>query len=264
MKDLGGSTPGWGFSESVLVDGDRVLCTPGGSQGAVAALDKTTGKLLWQSKEFTDAAQYASIVPAEIHGKRQYVQLTMKSLAGIAAEDGKLLWKSPWPGQTAVVPTPIVRGDLIYITSGYGVGSKLVHVSEKLSASDRWSNKVMKNHHGGVILVGEHVYGHSDGAGWVCQDFKSGEMVWSERRKLGKGAVACAGGRLYCLDESDGTVVLIEASPESWKEHGRFRLDPQSEVRSSRGRIWTHPVISSGRLYLRDQDLVYCYDVREG
>jgi outer membrane protein assembly factor BamB len=120
----------------------------------------------------------------------------------------------------------------------------------------------MKNHHGGVILVGDHFYGHSDGSGWICQDFKTGEEVWSERNALGKGAVAYADGRLYCLDESSGTVVLIETSPTGWKEQGRFRLDPQTKIRTQQGRIWTHPVITNGRLHLRDQDLIYCYDVK--
>ena len=122
----------------------------------------------------------------------------------------------------------------------------------------------MKNHHGGVILVGDHLYGYSDGGGWMCQDFKSGDEVWAERNKLGKGAIACADGMLYCLDEGSGTVVLIEASPKGWSEQGRFKLEPQTKIRSPQGRIWTHPVTSNGKLYLRDQDLIYCHDVKGG
>jgi outer membrane protein assembly factor BamB len=125
-----------------------------------------------------------------------------------------------------------------------------------------YQNKVMKNHHGGVILVGDYLYGHSDGSGWTCQNFDTGEEVWSERSKLGKGAIACADGMLYCLDERSGTVVLIDASPKGWQEHGRFKLEPQTKIRSSSGGIWSHPVINDGKLYLRDQDLVYCYDVK--
>lgn len=262
MDDLGGQRPRWGFTESVLVDGQRVLCTPGGSRGALAALNKATGEVLWQSKEFTDGAQYASMVPATFHGVPQYVQLTMNSIVGIAAADGKKLWRSDWPGRTAVIPTPICYKDHVYVTSGYGVGCKLVRIGPGNQASDVYENKVMKNHHGGVILVGEHLYGHSDGAGWICQEFLTGNEVWCERSKLGKGAIGYADGMFYCLEEDSGTVALIEASPTGWREHGRFKLSPQTKIRSSQGRIWTHPVVCNGKLYLRDQDLIYCFDVK--
>lgn len=119
----------------------------------------------------------------------------------------------------------------------------------------------MKNHHGGVIQIGDHLYGHSDGPGWVCQDFKSGAEVWASKA-LGKGAVSAADGMLYCVEEGSGTVVLALASPKAWEEKGRFKLDPQTTQRSPDGRIWTHPVISNGKLYLRDQELIYCYDIR--
>lgn len=264
MTELGGKRPGWGYTESVLVDGDKVVCTPGGSKGALAALDKNSGKVIWRSTDFTDGAQYASIIPAEINGVRNYIQLTMQHLVGISAKDGKQLWSSDWPGRTAVIPTPIYRDSHVYITSGYGVGCKLVKIASNNEVSTVYENKVMKNHHGGVILVGDHLYGHSDGSGWVCQDFKTGEEVWAERNKLGKGAIACADGMLYCLDERSGVVALVEASPKGWNELSRFTLEPQTKIRSPQGRIWTHPVISNGKLYLRDQDLIYCYDVKGG
>lgn len=260
MKELGGKTPGWGYTESVLVEDGKVYCTPGGSQGAIAALDKMSGKVLWQSKDFTEPAQYSSIVPANINGVRQLVQLTMKELVGVNAKDGSVLWRSPWPGRTAVIPSPIVKDNLVYITSGYGVGCKLVKIDSDNKASDVYENKVMKNHHGGVVLIGEHLYGHSDGGGWVCQNFKTGEEVWSEK-KLGKGALVAADGQLYCLDEISGTVVLIDASPKGWQEHGRFPMGEKSSLRSSRGQFWTHPVVANGKLYLRDQENLSCYDV---
>jgi outer membrane protein assembly factor BamB len=260
MKDLGGKRPNWGYTESVLVDGGQVLCTPGGSKGTVAALDKMTGKVLWQSKEFTDPAHYSSIVPARINDTPQYVQRTEKSIVGLDPRDGKLLWKTSFPGRTAVIPTPIVRGNEVYVTAGYGAGSKLVRIGPGHEVTTVYENKVMKNHHGGVVLVGDYLYGYGD-PGWVCQDFQTGESVWNHRR-LNKGAVSAADGMLYCLEESSGVVVLAEASPEGWKEHGRFKLDPQTKIRSSRGKVWTHPVISNGKLYLRDQDLIYCYDIK--
>ncbi len=125
-----------------------------------------------------------------------------------------------------------------------------------------YKSEVMKNHHGGVVLVGDHIYGYSDGPGWTCQNFKTGQLVWNERAKLEKGCLTYADGRLYLLGERTGNVVLIEASPEGWKEHGRFTLDPQTTRRSSRGGIWSHPVVANGRLYLRDQELLHCYDIK--
>jgi outer membrane protein assembly factor BamB len=130
-------------------------------------------------------------------------------------------------------------------------------------ATEVYANKVMKNHHGGVILIGDLLFGHSDPSGWVCQDFFTGQQLWRERRALGKGAIAYADGHLYCLDEESGELKLIEASAEGWNEKGRLVLEPQTEIRKPQGRIWTHPVISNGRLYLRDQDLITCYDIRK-
>jgi outer membrane protein assembly factor BamB len=260
MSELGGRTPGWGYTESPLVDGDLVVCTPGGSKGALAAFDKKTGDLKWQSKDFTDEAQYASIVPADLNGTRQYIQLTMKSVAGLAAADGKLLWRHNWPGQTAVIPTPVYQDGHVYVTSGYGAGCMLLKIGDGNQVTGIYTNKVMKNHHGGVVLIGDHIYGNAD-PGWICQNLKTGEEVWSHR-DFGKGAISSADGMLYCLEENSGTVALIEASPAGWSEKGRMKLEPQSKIRSSRGKIWTHPVISNGRLYLRDQDLIFCYDVK--
>jgi outer membrane protein assembly factor BamB len=262
MQDLGGKTPGWGYTESVLVDGNQVVCTPGGSAGTVAALDKMSGKTLWQSSEWTEGAQYSSIVPAEINGQKQYVQLVMNSFAGINPTNGKVLWKADFPGRTAVIPTPIVSGNNVLVTAGYGVGAKMVEIGKGNEVKIVYENKVLKNHHGGAVLVGDHVYGHSDGVGWVCMEFKTGNQVWAERNALGKGALAVADGMLYCVDEGKGTVVLAAAAPTGWKESGRFTLDPQSKTRSPQGRIWTHPVIANGKMYLRDQEYIYCFDVK--
>jgi outer membrane protein assembly factor BamB len=262
MKSLGGNQPDWGYTESVLVDGDKVLCTPGGSKGAIVALDKKSGNLVWQSKQFTDGAQYASIIPANHNSTHQYIQLTAQHIVGVAAADGAVLWTADFPGRVAVIPTPIFNDGYVYVTAGYGVGCKLIQIEANHKVREVYSNKVMKNHHGGAILLDGHVYGHSDGPGWVCQNLKSGEEVWAEKNALGKGAIAYADGRFYCLAEGNGTVALIEASTKGWKEHGRFKLDPQTTQRNPQGRIWTHPVITNGKLYLRDQDLLFCYDVK--
>jgi len=262
MRKLGGETPRWGYTESVLVDGDMVICTPGGSEGTLAALNKSNGQVIWRSEGFTESAQYPSPIVFEHGGVRQYLQLTMSTLAGVSAKDGKVVWESDWPGRTAVIPTPIYLDGHVYVSSGYGAGCKLVALDANNKPSEVYENKVMKNHHGGVILYEGHLYGHSDGYAWVCQDFKTGEEVWGHRA-FGKGAIGYGDGMFYCLEESSGKVALIEVSPKGWNEKGQFTLEPQSEIRSNRGRVWTHPVVSNGRLYLRDQDLIYCYDVKK-
>jgi outer membrane protein assembly factor BamB len=261
MTELGGSVPTWGYTESPLVENGTVYCTPGGSKGAIAAIDAATGKVRWQSKDFTEPTQYSSIMPADINGARQLVQLTMSWLVGVNAKDGAVLWRHPWNGRTAVIPSPVVRDNLVYVTTGYGVGSMLVKVGPNNQPEEVYKNTVMKNHHGGVVLLGDHVYGYSDGPGWICQDFKTGEEVWADK-SLGKGAVVFAGDRLYCLDERTGTAVLAEASPKGWQEHGRFTMSPLSKQRVPRGQVWMHPVVANGKLYLRDQEMLFCYDVK--
>jgi outer membrane protein assembly factor BamB len=265
MQDFGGSIPFWGYAESVLIDGDRLICTPGGEQGAMLALNKLTGAKIWQSTDFTDGAQYASTIAADVNGTRQYLQLTQESVVGINAEDGTLAWRTDWPGSTAVIPTPIFHEGYVYVTSGYGAGCNLLKVgpnNQVTSVYDQQARRVMKNHHGGVVLVDGHIYGYSDSAGWICQEFLTGQQKWRERFALEKGALTYADGKLYCLGEEDGTVALVQASPDGWNEISRFTLSPLSEVRSPRGRVWTHPVVANGKLYLRDQDLLFCFDLQ--
>lgn len=266
MQDFGGEVPNWGYTESPLVDGELVICTPGGEQGTVLALNKKTGEKVWQSSDLTDPAHYSSTIVVEHNGIRQYIQLTEKSIAGFNAKTGAMLWRADWPGRTAVIPTPIFRDGYVYVTSGYGVGCNLFRIDENNQVEavyDDEAKKLMKNHHGGVVLIGDHLYGHSDSVGWVCQEFATGKQMWRERSVLGKGAVTSADGMLYCISEGDGVVALVEATPEGWKEKSRFTLTPQTEIRDPDGRIWTHPVIANGRMYLRDQDLIFCFDVKK-
>jgi len=263
VKDYGGKIPDWGYSESPLLDDGKLLVTPGGQDGAIIALDPATGEDIWRSDDLPDSAQYSSIIAADVDGKRQYIQLFMNTLAGVDASTGKLIWTSQWPGgRTAVIPTPIYHDGHVYITSGYGAGSKLVSIKGG-KAEDVWENKVMKNHHGGVVLVDGHLYGFSDGGGLVCQNFKTGEQVWSERGEgIQKGAVHYADGMLYCQDEHEGSVFLVEASPKAYTERGRFQLPRETKLREgTQGKVWTHPVVINGKLYLRDQDLFFCFNV---
>lgn len=266
QRDLGGKMmSGWGYTESPLVDGDMVVCTPGGKQGTLAALDKNTGEVRWRSQDFTDDAGYSSLVVSEAGGIRQYVQRTGKSVSGVAAKDGRLLWRFAHSANVAAIPTPIVANNYVYSTSGYGAGCVLIRLTpdgQGIKAEQVYANKDMTNHHGGVVKVGDHVYGYSDRGGWECMEFLTGKVVWKESSKLRKGSITCADGRLYCYSENDGTVALIEASPAGWKESGRFKIPQQTKLPRKRGKIWSHPVVANGRLYLRDQNLIFCYQVK--
>jgi outer membrane protein assembly factor BamB len=258
---------GWGFTWSPLVDGDKLICVPGGPKGTVAAVDKKTGDVLWRSTEVTDQAAYTSPMVAEIEGVRQYVVVTNQGIIGVDANNGRVLWnfrRKP-PYGTEVVNSPIVRDSFVYMTVGAGQGCDLLRITrdgDKFTAEPVYSNKNMTNHHGNVALVGEHIFGFSEGKGWTCQKFATGEIVWMEKAKLRAGSMTVADGHIYCYAEDDGTAVLIEASPTGWTESGRFRIPQQSTRRKPSGKIWTPPVISGGRLFLRDQELLFCFDVK--
>jgi outer membrane protein assembly factor BamB len=263
VKDLGGKVPTWGYAESPLIINEKVICTPGGEKGSIAALNKQTGDLVWQASDLKSDAHYASAVPRPAaDGKLEIVQLLPDQGVGVDAESGKVNWSTPWPKPTAAIPTPVIKDNFVYFTSGYGVGCKLVEIPPDNEVKVRYENKTMKNKHGGVILLDGHIYGHSNGVGWICQDFETGESAWRDREKLEMGTVTYADGRMYCLGEDTGDVVLVEPSTEGWKEHGRFKLTPQTDQRKPSGKIWTHPVVNDGRLYLRDQNLLFSFDVK--
>ncbi len=270
-EDLGGTRPVWNYSESPLVDGEQIICTPGGSRGAMAALDKKTGQVLWRSKELTDPAGYSSAVPVTIGGVRQYVQLTMKGVAGVAAKDGRLLWYYRNPKyRTAVIPSPIIRDNYVYAVAGYGAGAVLLKLTPDGDGTkaeqfyDEDAMRLMNNKHEGVVLLGDYVYGWSDNGGWTCQEFKTGKKMW-QSKAFGRGSLTSAGGMLYCYSEDTGTLALVAASPEGWHEKGRFTIPQQGKPRERviyKNNIWTYPVIANGRLYLRDQNLIFCYEVK--
>ena len=261
VTDLGGQLQDWGYTESPLVVGDIVICTPGGPQGTLAGLDKSSGAVRWRTSGLTDKAQYSSPILIQHDGQPQVVQLVMNRFFGVSPKDGSVLWKKDFPGRVAVIPTPIYEDGIVYVTAGYGVGCEAVRLGTNNSIAPLYSNKVMKNHHGGVVCVDGYLYGHSDGAGWVCQELKTGKEIWSHKG-FGKGSVTYADGKLICLDERNGDVALVEASTQGWKELSRFKLAPLSSKRSSQGGIWPHPVVVNGRLYLRDQELLHCFNVK--
>jgi outer membrane protein assembly factor BamB len=259
----GNKADSWGYSESVLIDGDRLICTPGGEENTVVGLDKETGELIW-SCGWPDVrgAGHSSIVISNIGGEKVYVQVTGSGAMGIRASDGKLLWTYDIPRTTAVIPTPIVREDLVFFTAGYGTGGALVRqvpsgdgvaVEEIYPPSPELQNK-----HGGVVLVGDYVYGDSGDRGTpFCAELMTGEIQWKNRGSGKKSAsVVAADGHVY-FRYSDGTMTLVEANPEEFREVGVFTV-PGSGDRPS----WAHPVIAAGKLYLREGDKLLCYALK--
>jgi outer membrane protein assembly factor BamB len=293
-RDLGGRLPTWRYNESPLVDGDKVICTPGGQDAMLVALDKLTGKTIWKSQMPGGAdggpggrgggpvgfgrgfggfggsgAAYASAIAIDFDGQREYVQLTARALVGVAASDGKFLWRYDRPANRMgiICSTPLYHDGLVFAASAYGAGGGLVKLSKDgsggVNAEEVYSTRNMQNHHGGMILVDGCLYGANggnEGGFLVCLDFKTGNVLWDERetgkRRARKGSVALADGRLYYRTER-GTMLLIEANPKQYVERGRFDQPDRSEQLA-----WPHPVIANGKLYLRDQDVLLCYDVK--
>ena len=265
-SDFGGKCPVWGYAESPLIDGDNVVCIPGGSKGAVVALNKKTGATVWQCSEIKDEAAYTSLVPTEVGGKKQYLLMTFETLAGIAPDTGKVLWKTARKGKIAVIPDPIQKDGIVFTSSGYGVGSKIFKVNgdsaeeiysdEKALAGKENEGKRSANHHGGMVLIGDYLYGTNE-KNLRCIELKTGKVVW-ENKCVGKGSIMFADGNLIVRSQDGkGTIALVEANPESYKEHGRFDQPDRSKKNS-----WPHPVVSGGKLYIRDMDVLLCYDVK--
>ena len=269
-REFGARAPMWSYRESPLVDGDKVVCTPGGKEATIVAVDKKTGKTLWKSKvPGNPGAAYASVIAIEAAGQRQYVQLTQKALVGIAATDGKFLWRYDAPANRPGIncSTPLSLGDTVFAASAYGAGGGLVKLTKDgdggVKAEEVYFTNKMQNHHGGMILHDGYLYGANggnEGGNLVCLDFKTGEVQWNERSRgrsgVRKGSVALADGRIYYRVE-DGTMLLIEPSAKQYVERGRF-----SQPDRSSSPAWAHPVIANGKLYVRDQGVLFCYDVK--
>jgi outer membrane protein assembly factor BamB len=258
----------WGYSESPLVDGDQVVCSPGGSDGTLAALDKKTGNVLWRSKDISAAATYSSIIVATVGDVRHYVQLTADGPAGFSPKDGTVLWHEKVTDfKTAAIPTPIFHDNMVYVTAAYGAGCGMVKLTPDgnggLKSEVAYTKKVIENHHGGAVLVGEHVYSCDKSNGLTCQELKTGKVAWSAEKKVDTGSLIAADGCIYCYGQRTGSLVCVEANPAKFVEKGRFTIPQKSTKRKKSGGIWTHPVIADGKLYLRDQELLFCFDLRE-
>jgi len=272
-RDFGGRVmSSWKWAESPLVDGDRLVVTPGASDALMVSLDKATGREIWRTRagsmgpEGRDGAGYSSIVVSNGAGVKQYVQLTGRGVVGVRASDGRFLWNyNKVANDTANISTPLVSGDFVFSATGYQQGSglvKLTKTADGVAATEQYflNGRTFQNHHGGMILVGGHVYGgHGQRMGLpVCIELATGRRVWGgDIRNDGKGsaAVAYADSHLIFRYEN-GLVVLIEATPAGYKEKGQFEIPNASPLN------WPHPAIANGNLYLRDQDRLLVYDIR--
>jgi outer membrane protein assembly factor BamB len=261
-----GGTKGdsWGYSESVTIDGNKLVCTPGGPQATMVALDKKSGRLIWACPVPGDpGAGHASIVIAELGGRRIYVTTTAGGALGVDATTGTLLWTYPIDRTTAVIPTPIVRGDLVFFAAGYKRGGALLRQvpgpNGAVSVEEVYPlNPDLANKHGGIVLVGDHLYGDSDDRGIpFCAELMTGKLAWKSRGSGRNSACVVAGDGHVYVKFADGTLALVKADPAGYEEVSSFKV-PGSGDRPS----WAHAVILDGLLYLREGDAILCYDIR--
>lgn len=257
-KDFGGSRPGWGYSESPLIEGELVIVTPGGNQGTIMALDKHNGRLVWRSDDVRQQAHYSSPVAADIGGVRQIIQFARESMFGVTAAAGELLWSySKANNRTANCTTPVVFDNHVFATSAYGTGGGLARIEgqgKEQRAEEVYFERRMANHHGGVVRVSEWLYGFGD-RGLIAMHLLTGEIAWTAR-SVGKGSLVYADSMLYCLGERH-EMALVEATPAEYRERGRFAIDNLGRP------SWAHPVVAGGRLYIRNQQRLTAYDVSD-
>jgi outer membrane protein assembly factor BamB len=258
LKQFGGGNINWGLSESPLVLSDRVLVNAGGPNASIVALKKTDGSVIWKTQ--SDEAGYSSGVVHEVAGTRQAIFFTAQRALGVKVDDGSLLWSyNKVANGTANIATPIVRGNKVFLSSDYGTGAALLELTpgdtkSGLMMREVYFTREMRNHHASSVLIGEHLYGFS-GLILTAMHFDTGKTAWQDR-SVGKGSVVFADERLYLFSEG-GVVGLAEANPTGYREHGRFSIE-----RASRLPTWAHPIVANGRLYLRDQDTIYAYDIK--
>jgi outer membrane protein assembly factor BamB len=277
-RDFGGQVMSrWKWAESPLVDGDRLIVTPGAASATLVALDKKTGKEVWRAavpalgEKGKDGAGYSSVMISNGGGVKQYVQLTGRGLVSVRADNGKFLWGyNKVANDVANIPTPIIRGDYVFASTGYRTGSallKLARQGDGVQAQEVYflDGKTLQNHHGGLVLLNEHIYGghgHNKGAP-ICVEMATGKVAWGgeglevSHGGTGSAAVTAADGHLY-FRYQNGRVVLIEATPQAYRVKGAFSIPEVSRP------SWSHPVVLGGKLYLREQDNLYVYDVKRG
>lgn len=257
LKDFGGRQLQWLISESPLVDGAHVIVSPGGPGAGMVKLDKMTGKTVWQASDLSDPAGYSSAIVADVQGVRTYLTFTAAAGVGVRASDGKLMFRyERAANRVANITTPVFFENKAFFTSAYDTGAGLVNLTAQngsVSASEVYFTREMKNHHGGVVLLNGYLYGFDD-AILTCIDFATGKRMWRDR-SVGKGSVTAVDGDLYIQGENN-MLALATASPSGYQEKGRFSI-PDKGLPS-----WAHPVVSGGRLYVRNQDSLLAYDVK--
>jgi outer membrane protein assembly factor BamB len=257
LKEYGASNPRWLISESPLVDGNRLIVSPGGNGAGIVALDKMTGAEIWRSKELSDQAGYASCIVAEVGGVRGYINFTANAAVGVRASDGKLMWRyTNVANRVANCTTPVFAYNKFFFSSAYDTGGALLNLTaqnNEVKAQEAYFTREMMNHHGGMVLVDGYLYGFSN-AVLTCLEFNTGKVMWKDR-SVGKGSITYADGMLYLLGEKQ-LVGLAEANPKAYVEKGRFPI-------TDHGRdSWAHPVVLGGKLYIRNQNELTCYDVK--
>jgi outer membrane protein assembly factor BamB len=261
-RDFGGKYGQWAYAESPLVDGDVLVCTPGGEEATLVALNKHNGDVIWKAQVPGDQEPgYASAIVVNAAGVKQYVQFLQKGLVGVDASNGEFLWQYERTGQSpANIPTPVARGDLVYSSSGGGGGAlvRIVSKDGKVEAEEVYFDRKLPTAIGGSVLLGDFLYGTTRET-MVCVDFKSGKIIWTKERELSPASLCFADGNLYVHCENDGKVALVEATPEGFRERGRFT--PPNLPERGISKAWAYPVVANGRLYIRDRDRLWCYDV---
>jgi len=264
--EFGGKPGIWAYAESPLVDGDTLVCTPGGSEATLVALNKLNGETIWKcALPEADEAGYASALVVETGGVRQYVQLVQKGLVGVEAKTGKLLWRyaKPVSAFNANIPSPLAADGLVYVGSA-GTGGGAVRLEAKdggVSATPIYFNANLPTAIGGVVKVGQYLYGATAQA-MLCVDFATGQVKWKERG-LGAASLGYADGRLY-LHGENGEVALLEPSAEAYQEKGRFAPSDPPKHKNQMEKAWAYPVVADGRLFIRDHGCLWCYDVKRG
>lgn len=261
VNDFGGAVPNWGYTESPLIDGDKVIVSPGGKTSTIIALNKKDGSTIWQcAVPGGSPACYASGIVANVDGQRQYITYLARGVYGVNLADGKFLWHYASPANGIVCTTPVYQDHMVFATTAYDKGGGAVSLKTNggaVETAEAYFSQELQNHHGGVVLLGDHMYyfeGFRIGR-LVCREFKTGKLVWADETKR-KGSLVYADGMLYCRDER-GEVSLVPATPQGYRSVGSF---PQPN-RSGKA-AWSHPVVTGGKLYIRDQDVLLCYDVK--
>ena len=263
INDFEVTIPHWAFSESVAVDGDNLICGPGGKKASVVALDKKTGKTVWEAEPTEVLPGFATPYFFTFEDQRVVAIITEKTVICVDPKDGEILCIIPHVNDRETnVTMPIYRDGHLFLTTGYGEGSRLWKLTKdantrKITATEVWYEKAFDNQHGGVILVGDTVYGTTHRGQWASIDFWTGKIGYSER-SVGAGSVHFADGLIYGLSEKNRTAILVKPQPDEYIELGRFQLPNDAE-----GNSWAHPVVSDGRLYLRHAEFLYCYDVKQ-